>query len=527
MRESTPERYLDRGVIWCITANMKTLVLLLAVLCAAADAAAQTATVALPDVTGPIPVTATSTPLMASNKLQTLVDLPKAGYVEEEFFVTGRASIYDWAADGGVTVKTPNAPYTTRIMLRRPSDPRRFSGNVIVEVPNSARRYDFNFIWGVSHDHFMENGDVFVVLTLAQGNLEGLKAYDATRYAPLSLANPTPEEACAVGRAGAPPATAPGEEGLAYDILAQVGALLKAARAGGPLAGFTVQRLYLTAYDGILPTYIAAVHSRVKLATGRPIYDGYVLNRHPALTRLRRCGAAPAASDPRQVVRNLDVPLIRIIGQTDVIATHAQRREDSDAPGDRYRLYEISGGAHADAFFYPYVPTVADLRKIGSNFPLLASWPFVNQCEPEQTMAKVPINGVATDAAFANLTRWIKDGVAPPKAERIAIENAGTPQARITLDRFGNAVGGYRTPYLEVPIATYQVSSKGETFCPEIGRVDAFDWARLNTLHGTPQNYATKVAQSVDRLVKERFLTESDGKKIKAESTAVPVRSTN
>ncbi len=505
---------------------MKKLALLLAVLCAA-PAAAQTAAVTLPDVTGPIPVTATSVPLMASNKLQTLVDLPKAGYVEEEFFVTGRANIYDWAADGGVTVKTPNAPYTTRIMLRRPSDPRKFSGNVIIEVANSARRYDFNFAWGVSHDYFMENGDVFVVLTIAQGNLEGLKAYDAARYAPLSLPNPTPEESCAVGRAGTPPSTSPTEEGLQYDILAQVAALLKAGRPNGPLAGFAVQRAYMTAYDSILPNYIAAVHSRVKLANGKPIYDGYVLNRHPALTRLRRCGAAPAANDPRQVIRNLDVPLIRIIGQTDIITTYANRREDSDAPGDRYRLYEVAGGAHADAFFYPYIPTVADLRKIGSNFAFLAAWPFANQCEPEQLLAKTPINTFVLDAAFANLTRWIKDGVAPPKADRIAIENAGTPQARVALDKNGNAVGGYRTPYLEVPIATYSVSSKGETFCPELGRVDPFDWARLNMLYGSPQNYATKVAQVTDRLVKDRFITESDGKKMKAESASVSVRSTN
>ena len=504
---------------------MKKLALLLTVLCGVAPAAAQSVTVALPDVTGPIPVTAASTPLMASNTLQTLVDLPKAGYVEEEFFVTGRASIYDWAADGGVTVKTPNAPYTTRIMLRRPADPRRFSGNVIVEVPNAARRYDFNFVWGESHDHFMENGDVFVVLTLAQGNLEGLKAYDAARYAPLSLANPTPEEACAVGRAGVPPQTSPGEEGLQYDILAQVGALLKAARAGGPLAGFGVQRLYLTAYDGILPTYIAAIHPRVKLASGKPIYDGYVVNRHPALARLRRCGATPAAGDPRQVIRNLDVPVIRIIGQTDIIATYAHRREDSDAPTDRYRLYEVAGGAHADAFFYPYIPTVADLRKIGSNFAFLASWPFANQCEPEQTLAKVPINTFVLDAAFANLTRWITDGVAPPRAERMAIENAGTPQARVKLDQYGNAVGGYRTPYVEVPSATYHVSSKGGTFCPELGRIEPFDWARMNALYATPQNYAARVAQATDRLVKDRFITESDGRKAKAGATSVAISS--
>jgi hypothetical protein len=501
-------------------------VLALGVTCGATHAAAQTTTVAIPDVMGPIPITATSTPLMASNKLQTLVDLPKAGYVEEEFFVSGRANIYDWTADGGVTVKTPNAPYTTRILIRRPSNPQRFSGNVIIEVPNAARKFDFNFVWGVSHDYFMENGDVFVVLTMVQGNLDGLKAYDATRYASLSLANPTPEESCAVGRAGTPPATSNTEEGLQYDMLAQVAALLKAGRAGGPLAGFTVQRAYLTAYDSVLPNYIAAVHPRVKLSNGRPIYDGYILNRQPALGRLRRCGATPAADDPRQIIRNLDVPLIRIIGQTDIIATYTKRREDSDAPNDRYRLYEIAGGAHADAFFYPYIPTVADLRKIGSNFAFLAAWPFANQCEPEQLLAKAPINVAALDAAFANLTRWIKDGAAPPKAERISIENAGTPQARVMLDKNGNGVGGYRTPYVDVPAATYHVSSKGETFCPELGRIEPFDWAKLNSLYGTPQNYATKVAQSADRLLKDRFLTESDAKKIKAESSSVTVNAT-
>src|SRR5687767_14315298 len=96
-------------------------VALLLVCVAAAPAAGQTVT--LPAVTGPIPVTADSYPLMASNKLQVVVDLPKAGYVEEEFFVSGTANVYDWAGDGSVLVKTPNAPYTTRIMLRRPADP--------------------------------------------------------------------------------------------------------------------------------------------------------------------------------------------------------------------------------------------------------------------------------------------------------------------------------------------------------------------------------------------------------------------
>ena len=172
--------------------------------------------------------------------------------------------------------------------------------------------------------------------------------------------------------------------------------------------------------------------------------------------------------------------------------------------------------AHADAAFYPYMPTVADLRKIGSAFPLLASWPFANQCDPEQTLARTPINTVALDAAFANLTRWIAEGVAPPKAKRIKINNPGTPQASVAVDQYGNAIGGVRTPYLDVPAATYYTTSKGETFCPELAHTVPFDWARLNKLYGTVENYRAKVAQSVNRLVGERWLTESDGRRIKA-----------
>ena len=479
----------------------------------------------IPSFTGPIPVTPTSVPLMASSTLQTVVDLPERGYVEEEFFVSGGANVYDWAANGALSVRTPAASYTTRMLLRRPADPQRFSGNVIVEVSNSARRFDFNFAWGVSHDYFIENGDAFVVLTLAQPNLEGLKLFDPVRYAPLSMANPAPDESCASGRGGGAPTTSTFEEGLRWDILSQVAALLKAARPGGPLAGFNVQRAYMTAYSGDMATYMAAIHPNARLADGGPVYDGYVQHRHPRVGRIRRCAPAPAADDPRQTLRNLGVPLIRIVPETDVLPLSRFRREDSDAPGDRYRLYEVAGGTHADGWFYPFQPSVAVLKKIGSNYPYLASWPFHNQCEPEMMLMMTPINTYVMDAAFANLTRWIVDGVAPPRAERIAIDNIGTPEARVVRDEFGNAVGGARTPYLDVPIATYHTSSVGDTFCPQVGHLEPFDWAGLNRLYGTPEDYAAKVAQLVDRLVQERWLTESDGRKIKAESASVAVSS--
>jgi hypothetical protein len=301
-----------------------------------------------------------------------------------------------------------------------------------------------------------------------------------------------------------------------------VGALLKAAGPGGPLAGFNVQRVYGTTHTGELPTYIAAVHPHAKLANGRPIYDGFVIYRHVGLTRMHQCGAAPAANDPRQILRNVNVPVIRIIpGETDALSTFARRREDSDAVGDRYRLYEVAGAPHADEAAYRYIPSREDQTAVGTQ-AYLSFWPFLNQCELELPMFAFPVMTYAGNAIFANLDRWVRDGVAPPRAARISIQNGGTPQAKVVTDEFGNAVGGVRSPYLDVPVATYHVSRPGGQLapgvrCEELAYKEPFDWARLEAMYGSSRNYAAKVAESVDRLVRERWLTESDGRKVRTE----------
>lgn len=71
----------------------------------------------------------------------TSFDLAQVGYRESEFFLSGTASGYTSAtpltSDGKWAV-TPNgtAPYTTRAVVRRPVDPKKFNGTVIVESYN-------------------------------------------------------------------------------------------------------------------------------------------------------------------------------------------------------------------------------------------------------------------------------------------------------------------------------------------------------------------------------------------------------
>src|SRR5262245_22498018 len=72
----------------------------------------------IPKVSGPIPASASSALFLEESKNFYPIDLTKAGYVEEEFIVTGTANVYDWAPDGTLSVKTPNASYGTRILVR-------------------------------------------------------------------------------------------------------------------------------------------------------------------------------------------------------------------------------------------------------------------------------------------------------------------------------------------------------------------------------------------------------------------------
>ncbi|HVH25735.1 MAG TPA: alpha/beta hydrolase domain-containing protein [Vicinamibacterales bacterium] len=465
--------------------------------------------VVIPKVTGPIPVTADSYPSMAASKLQDVVDLPARGYVEEEFFVSGAANVYDWNADGSLTVKMPNAPYTTRILVRRPADPARFSGTAIVEMGNNARRYDWGFTWSLSYDHFLEKGDAWVLLTYVPAAVDALKQFNATRYAPLSFANPAPGVACAPDR----PASS-SEEGLRWDMISQVGALLKSG--GAPLAGFRVERLYATSHGGELPTYVTAVHPHARLANGRPVYDGFVIHRYAGLARINQCAAAPAATDARQITRNAGVPVIRIVAQTDVLGTYQRRRADSDERGDAYRLYEVAGAPHADAAFYRHIPSLKEQTALGTQ-PFLAFWPFGEQCTPEIPLMEFPVMRYTVDAAFANLDRWVRDGIPAPKAARIEVKNGGTPQAALATDQFGNAIGGVRSPYLDVPTATYFASTQGPGTCGNLGHKDEFSWQRLETVYGSSAKYTAKFNEAIDRLMKERWLTESDAKKVKAE----------
>jgi hypothetical protein len=293
-------------------------------------------------------------------------------------------------------------------------------------------------------------------------------------------------------------------------MLSQVAAALKSNASGAPMAGFKVERVFMTTQAGDIVTYINAIHPHAKLADGKPAYDGYMIKNPAGAVRINQCAPNPAQGDSRRIVTPTNVPIVAVVAQGELVANLASRHPDSDDPNGRYRLYEIAGVAHINKYPYSALPSFADQNAAGAAQGT-PDWPFNAKCDPDIPLGDDPLLKYSYDAAFLNLHQWVAKGIAPPKADRIQVKDGA-----VVLDEFGNGMGGVRSPFVDVPTATYFTTSPGPGTCAELGHAARFDEARLKSLYPDPKAEVNKVSQSIDRMVKERYLTESDAKLLRA-----------
>jgi hypothetical protein len=466
-------------------------------------AAPAVAATPLPEVTGPIPVTATSHPFGAADHEGVPEDLGKVGYVEREYFVSGKANVYEWPAPGPAVVRTPDAPYTTRILVRRPAKASHYSGNVVVEMLNPSNLFDLNIGWAMAHRQLVRNGDAWVGITIKPVALQTLKTFDPQRYGSLSLANPLPltdPRNCATVAADSSRDT---ENGLAWDINSQVGALLRSHDRSNPLR--RTRHVYGFGYSqtgGYLYDYINAIHPLdVSRNHGRPIYDGYIVavagGAFVGAVPINQCVPAPPLDDPRRQFSNVGVPIIHIMSQSDYLFGIGGRRPDSDAPADRFRHYEMAGAGHATPDELNFAAEPADIMQGGRAVPPM-------DCN-EGPRSRFP-SRIFFDAAVRNLQLWDQAGIAPPHADPIQVVD-GAP----VLDAFGNVTGGLRSPFVDVPTSTWFGNSTGPSFCIIAGHEVPFDADRLEQLYPTHRAYVRAVVRDTARLVARRFITAYDG----------------
>lgn len=140
----------------------------------------------IPSIEGPIKVTEKSHPFCAMEYSRTPLKLEEYGYLEEEYFLTGHANIYDTDETDEVVVFKQNLPYKTRILVRRPQDCRKYSGRVYVDIMNATQGYDIEDLWHRNYLWCMENGHAYVGITSKPVNVLALKNFDYDRYRTLN-----------------------------------------------------------------------------------------------------------------------------------------------------------------------------------------------------------------------------------------------------------------------------------------------------------------------------------------------------
>lgn len=151
-----------KSVVATLAATMSVIALLLAGPALAREEASQIL-YKIPVLSEQIPQTDVSHAFLGAKER-----MEAAGYNEEEYFLSGHANVYDWVgASRDVRVVAGPTNYVTRILVRRPKDSAKFSGNVELNILNASLGVDRG---GPSNlKQMIANGDAWIGITSKGG----------------------------------------------------------------------------------------------------------------------------------------------------------------------------------------------------------------------------------------------------------------------------------------------------------------------------------------------------------------------
>lgn len=419
------------------------------------------------------------------------LDLATYGYEEQEYFASGTARAFaavSTPADGDWTVRpTTSASYETRIIVRRPTDPARFNGTVLVEWLNesageSSPDWEYmspeimraGFVWvGVSAQSLgVEGGSA--LLAVGSGALKGLVQDDPARYGALHH---------------------PGDA-YALDLFAQVGRGLAGPGGRLPLGGLRPRHVVALGESqsaAYLTTFADAVQPLTKA------YDGlFIHSRGGAGAPLNGSSVADAfnAGDVR-IRTDLGVPVFLFETQTDLVQLGYAPAAQPDTA--TVRTWEVAGTSHADAW------------EVGSAASLIGCTTPVN-AGPQHEVA---------EAALAAFGRWVDGGPPPPRPPRFELKSVRP--AVLALDAHGNVIGGVRTPDVDVPVSTLSGSppAGATVLCGLFGSTTPFSAATLTALYHDKATYLAKYTADLDRAIRQGYILAADRATLLAQAEQV------
>jgi hypothetical protein len=434
-----------------------------------------------PDVIGPLASDPAGSPSRNYTFFATDLDLAGRGYVEEEFFFSGTANVYDAPNPGGIgagPVPAPTAnivssghPYTTRLLVRRPQDPKDFNGTVVVEWMNVTSGYDVEALWFRLHEFLIRDGYAWVGVSAQNNGLSGvpngLKNWSPTRYGSLDVTDGGTITS----------------DRLSYDIFAQ--GMQAVRRVPSVLGGLDVQRTIAAGVSqsaGRLGVYVNAIHPLAPVADAVLLYIG-----------------------GQRIREDLDIPVLKLLTETEHVAPQASELSSLQPDTDQIRLWAMAGTSHSD--WASFVVRNALLRRDLPAVPL-----FDNCAAPSRSRIQDRyVIGAAIDA----MVRWT-GGTQPPHSPPIEIRS--TDPLVVPRDEFGNTLGGIRLASFAVPVATDQGSNTNKPGVPGLcflnGTHIPFDSETLDTLYPSHGDYVRATARAVKQNLRDGFLLAEDANEL-------------
>ena len=438
-------------------------------------------------VTGPLRV---GSPTFDKTLYGTNVGLSKVGYEKSQFFLSGTAHSYvpvsPLTSDGKWKITTGvSAPYTTRIAVYRPIDPKKFNGTVVVEWLNVSGGTDDAPEWTMSHNELIRDGFAWVGVSAQQVGVDSAKTTDPAEYSSLSH---------------------PGDS-FSYDIFSQAGQAVRddAAPILGGLRPHTLIAAGESQSAGRLMTYIDAVQPIAH------VYQGFLV--HSQFGTGAPLSQAPQtnypAPNPTTIRSDLGVPVLEFETETDVYNSNLTDRLHYGNP-KWFRLWEVAGTSHYDYYGLAIGPN--DTGNGQGAVKNLAAMQNPTRTPVGGFNCAVPINTGGThwalDAAVYWLNRWVVDGTPPPRAPLLATTHVSPVVFK--LDANGNAIGGVRTPQVDAPIAALGSQGNSGGFCFLFGTTVPYSAAHLATLYKNHGQFVSAWARAVQRDRAHGFLLPAD-----------------
>jgi hypothetical protein len=400
-------------------------------------------------------------------------DIGMRGYLEEEFFLAGVAKRYKpvgthsndgkWEVEGA-----GEASFKTRLLVKRPKDPAKFNGTVVVEWANVTIGHEL-IIGDLpgTYDGFahVSVSAQFVGLHGFEENPMGLVAWDKERYGALSH---------------------PGDS-YSYDIFSQAGHVVGPDRERSevdPMGGLKVRNLIATGASQSGARILAYINAIAPKERG---FDAFM----PLIIGGMASGFDDAILDPNKIfamppgelaklmrpstkIRNdLKVPVMLVNSESETLGCFPCRQPDTD----KFRFWEVAGSSHAPQG----MAEIMDQKTKRDGV-------YLNQFEGSSP--SIVMWSPAADAAIAHVKRWIEDGAPPPTQPLITV--SGNPPA-IDRDGHGIAKGGVRLPDVEAPIGCNTGYNAGAGLEALVGSTQPFSPERLKGLYQSHEAYVTKV----------------------------------